>query len=192
MRYPRAELLVWLNDGQREISAIRPDVSAKRITIELHEGTRQTVPTESSGLIDLVRNIKTTPCRGTRAIRRVSMALLDTQAPNWHTVTTSSTIKEYVFDQRTPKTFYVYPPAVEGTLVEAVYAVPPTALTAEGTAISIDDIYANSLVDYVLFRAFSKETEDGLLQRAAAYRQSFENSLGVKTAGDASTAVRAA
>lgn len=191
-RYPRAELLVWLNDGQREIAAIRPDASAKRATISLHAGTRQTVPNESSGLIDLVRNILTSPCRGSRAIRRVSMALLDSQAPDWHTRTSSSTVKEYVLDPRTPKTFYVYPPATEGVLVEAVYAVPPTPLSSEGTAISVDDIYANALVDYILFRAYAKETEDSLMQRAAAYRASFENALGLKTSGDAATAVRVA
>jgi len=72
-----------------------------------------------------------------------------------------------------------------------VYAKAPVNISRAGTApnetplvlgttINIDDIYANALVDYMLYRAYSKDAEyAGNAQRAVAHYTAFSNSLGV-------------
>jgi hypothetical protein len=44
VRWTAAELLGWLNEGQRFIYHLRKDSSAKVTTMALAAGTRQTVP----------------------------------------------------------------------------------------------------------------------------------------------------
>lgn len=180
VRWTRAELLKWLNDSQREIVLQRPDSLAENATITLAAGTKQSLPSTAIQLLDIVRN------SSGRAIRLVSRAIMDSQQPDWHTQTQSSTIKHYMFDVRDPKHFYVYPPAVVGTQVEAIYSTAPTDCATEAAAIALNDIYANAMVDYVLYRAYLKDADfAGNAQRAVVHFQAFATSLGTKTQLDA-------
>jgi hypothetical protein len=95
-----------------------------------------------------------------------------------------------MFDPRDPKTFYVYPPAGAGASVDLVYAAYPTDIVepADGalyTAVSgntsLPDIYGNALGDYVLYRAYTKDSEyAGNAQRAVNHYTAFANSLGIE------------
>ncbi len=88
----------------------------------------------------------------------------------------------------------VYPPALSSARLEVIYnSVPlPHALTLEQLqnsatteVIRLVDTYANMLLDYVMYRAFMKDTEvQGSANLATLYYQAFKDSLGVKTSGD--------
>ena len=55
--------------------------------------------------------------------------------------------------------------------------------------ISLDDIYANALLDFILYRAYSKDAEFAAnAVRSNAHLTAFGSSLGVKTKIDASSA----
>ena len=96
----------------------------------------------------------------------------------------------YMFDPRDPKTFYVYPPALVTTQLDIVYSALPTDITepADGatyTAVTgnlgVPDIFANAVLDYILYRAYSKDSEyAGNAQRAQAHYQAFANSMGIE------------
>lgn len=65
--------------------------------------------------------------------------------------------------------------------VELVYSASPTDCTLSST-ISVDDIYANALLDYVLYRAYSKDADYAQnAQLAVAHYQAFSASLGAKS-----------
>ena len=186
VRWPNAELLNYLNDGQREICALRPDANSVLAAIPLAAGTKQTIPSTGIMLIDVIRNMGSGSTPG-QAIRKVPREMLDSSVPNWHIVTAAAVTLHYTFDPKAPRNFYVYPPANGSTQVEALYSAAPADVAAVGNTITLDDIYANALMDYMMFRAYSKDTEfAGNADRATAYRQSFENSLGLKAQGDAS------
>lgn len=54
------------------------------------------------------------------------------------------------------------------------------------TPIKLDDIYANAILDYVLYRAYSKDAEYAAnASRAALHYQAFTAALGAKTQVDA-------
>ena len=159
-RWNSTELLGWLNSGQREIILYKPHANAKAAVVKLTAGTRQALPSDGVQLVDIIRNMGTNGTTPGRAIRQTARDTLDAALPTWHAATADAVVRHYIFNMLDPKAFYVYPPqpAVNQGYVEIVYGALPADATANG-AISVDDIYENLLLDYVLYRAFSKETE---------------------------------
>lgn len=188
VRWPRDELLGYLNDGQREVVLLRPEASVTNASKPLTaNSSKQTLPADAVMLIDVLRNMGTNGTTPGRVIRIVSREILDAQYPTWHAdANVNGDIRHFTYDPRDPKTFYVYPKAPATALqVELVYASSPIATDDTGAVIGIDDIYANSLVDYVLYRAYSKDAEYAQnSQLAVAYYSAFANALGVKTNTD--------
>lgn len=188
VRWPRDELLGYLNDGQRDIVIVRPEASVTNASKALVAGsTKQTLPADAVVLIDVVRNMGAAGTTPGRVIRIVSREILDAQYPDWHSaINTTGDIRHFTFDPRDPKTFYVYPkaPATEHH-VEIAYASVPATVNDSGGTIGVDDIYANALVDYMLYRAYSKDAEYAQnSQLAVAYYTAFATTLGIKTSSD--------
>jgi hypothetical protein len=183
VRWTQAELLRYLNDGRRELAIHRPDIYSSTSTLTLIAGSKQTIPSDGNRFLDAVRNISAADAVG-RSVRIVEREILDAQRPDWHTETASTSLKHFMFDERSPKTFYVYPPATAGHKLEIVYSKSPVDITdqqlSSTTVLESEDIYAGVLLDYVLYRAFSKDAEyAGNVQRAAMHYQMFANSLGI-------------
>lgn len=172
VRWPDSELLDWLNDGQREIVLYKPNAFIKNLAVRMAGGTKQSLPADGVQLIDVVRNMGTNGMTPGRAVRITMREVLDSQLPDWHSETPSSVVKHYVYSLFDPKNFYVYPPqpAAGQGYIELVYGASPTDTTLGGT-ITLDDIYQNVLVDYILYRAYSKDTEYAADQNRAATHQ---------------------
>lgn len=182
VRWPESELLDWLNDGQREIVLVRPEAHSTNTAVQLAEGTKQSIPADGISLLDIVRNMGTDGVTPGNAVRIIDREVLDAQRPDWHTEAAAASVKHYMYDGRNPKNFYVYPPqpAVSQGYVELVYASSPTDC-ALVDAIKVDDVYANALLDYILYRAYSKDAEYAAnAPRAVGHYQAFMQSLGVK------------
>ena len=62
IRWPVAELVRYLNDGQREIIVHRPDAMVTNAAQALVAGSRQAIPSNGTKLIDVVRNTGGTTC----------------------------------------------------------------------------------------------------------------------------------
>jgi hypothetical protein len=183
IRWPNTEWLDWLNDGQREIVLLKPQASVKNVSVALAaNASKQSLPSDGVLLIDVVRNLGSSGSTPGDAIRVVSREVLDAQRPSWHSdANTDGKIKHYCFDPRDPKNYYVYPKApASAWAVELIYSASPTDAVIGG-AISIDDIYANALLNLMLYRAYSKDAEYAAnAQLAAGYYAAAMNSLGVK------------
>lgn len=190
IRWPIAELVRYLNDGQREVVLYRPDSMVTNASVALVAGAKQALPTNGAKLIDVVRNTGSNK----RSVRMANRAILDTQSPNWYNLTGVTEVLHYMYDPRDPRVFYVYPPAAEsGASVEVVYAAYPSDITepADGALytavtgnISLPDIYGNVLTDYILYRAYTKDSEyAGNAQRAQAHYAAFQAALTTEMAG---------
>jgi len=186
VRWTTSELLGWLNEGQNESVRVHPEVNTVTAAVQLVAGTLQAIPATAIRLIEVTRNLGLGGATPGRAIRIVSRESLDSGNPDWHTDTAAEVVSNYTFDKRNPRAFFVYPPQpVIPTQVEVVYSVVPTAIASAASAITIHEIYAPSLVDYLLYRAFSKDGEhkDGMAQAAIYYKQFREGVTG-KELGD--------
>ena len=172
VRWTEAELLRYLNDGRRETCVIRPDLYAISSVQTLAAGTKQSVPSDGSRFMDALRNVNADNTPG-RAVRVIEREILDAQVPNWHSARTG-VIRHFMFDERTPSIYLVYPPATAGQKLEIFYAQTPTDITNTATELTNENIYAHALVDYILFRSFSKDGEfAGNSERAALHFRQF-------------------
>jgi len=189
VRFPNTELLKFFNDAQKEVVLHRPDAKMVNTTYACVDGSKQTLPSAALRLIEIVRNV------GGRAITQVQRRILDETLPNWHeTAAGTNKIEHFVYDPADPKNFYVYPKGASGThSLEIVYSSAPSEIAVTNFAtdtqvISLDDVYANCILDYVLYRSYQKDSEfAGNAQRAMMHYQSFANALGVKTQADGAT-----
>ncbi|MDH5298558.1 MAG: hypothetical protein OEV91_06025 [Desulfobulbaceae bacterium] len=184
VRWPEAELLGWLNDWQKELTTINPAASVKSVAVQMAAGTKQKAPADAVGVVTVVRNMGAGSTPG-KAVRGISLAMLDALIPGWHTETASGTTDYYTAEPGNDKNFYVYPPhPASPTYLELVYPCVPAEIAVIGDAITIDDIYAPSGIDYVLSRALSKDAEyageDG---RAMAHYKKFVAMASVKESG---------
>lgn len=186
VRWTAAELVRWLNDGQRQILVYRPDLFATPTVINLVAGTRQNLPATAAKLIDIVNNNTGTKS----AVRQVERGPLDEFNPDWHSDTPSTTVKQYMYDMRDPRAFYVYPPAAVGASVNAICANYPVDI-AEPSAgasyttvtgnITPGDIAAAALVDYMLYRMYSKDIEAaGNVALATGHYSAFAELLNIE------------
>jgi hypothetical protein len=196
VRWPVDELVQWFNDGQREVCLFKPEASVANTAMQLTAlNTKQSLPTAAIRLIDLVRNMGADGLTPGAPIRMVTREILDVQRPDWHTQTAATAIRHGVFDPRNPKNFYVFPRPATAIYVDAIYAVNPvdvTTVTGVATGnLALDDIFASALLDYVLFRAFLKDSENPAnAQRAAAHRQLFDGAVGARNQTDAGIQAR--
>ena len=187
VRWPEAELLRYINDAQREIVNYRPESSATTSNVQLVTGTKQTLPTGGLRLIKVTRNMSSAAANATgkRAVRIVNVDILNTQEPDWNDPTVGgdaqhgTVVKHYIFDEDDPRNYYVYPGVDGNAFIEIVFSNSPTDLANTSATISVDDIYANAIMDYVLFRSYQKDSEyAGNAQRAQLHYQLFLNCIG--------------
>jgi len=200
VRWPRIELQNWLNESYLQIVQLRPDSNAKTGTFTCVAGTRQTITTGFASalrIIDIVRNLASASDK--KVVRLINRSVLDDQRPAWHTDTATVNIQNYTFDVRQPKSFFVYPPATTAAQLEVVYADLPTAhalsaanldpASSSSDVILIDDTYVSAILDWILYRAFSKDAEFAAnAARAGAHYQTFMSSIGTKTQSDVASA----
>lgn len=197
-RWPSSELLLWLNDAYRELVLLRPDASTVTTSFSCVEGVRQTLAEslpDALRVVDVVRN--TAPASKKKAIRRIDRDLLDSLARNWPAHPLTVNVEYFVFDPLVPREFLVYPPASDQAQLEVVYSnVPqPHSLTASELdtltapdTIRVPDAYANAILDYILYRAYSKDSEHSAnAQRASLHYQAMQTAIGVKSQADTAT-----
>ena len=189
-----AELVLWVNDAQREIALLKPDASATNVTVTLATGTKQDIPNGGNRLLRVVRNMSAASSgTGKRSVRIVDREVLDAQSPDWHDPTVAgdaahtTIVKHYVYDDANPRNFYVYPGVAGNAYLEIIYSSNPAAV-AQNANLSIPDLFANAVMNYVLYMAYMKDAEyAGNAERASTHYTLFTNSVMGKGMIDTST-----
>lgn len=179
IRWPLAEKLQYITDAAREVCFFKPDACAKTSVVNLVAGTKQDIPADGTTLIDIVRNMGVGGATAGTAPRAVTREILDAQLPGWHASTASAEVKHYTFDPQNQKVFYVYPPQPSSGMgsLEVVYSAEP-ANAAENGTLDLDSTWVPAIINYALYRCYSKDAEfAGNGQLATAYYQAFNASL---------------
>lgn len=182
IKWTRAELLSWLNDGMRQIVLIQPTASSTTVSKRLSAGTRQTIPSDGWLLLQIYRNMGTTGDTPGRAIRIVSREVLDGFNPNWHAEIPKTEVKNYIYDVQDQLAFYVYPPNTGTQYIELNYSAQPANLTNETQPIPLFDVFQSALVDYILYRACGKNADYAPgVQLAQSYLATFTSAVQGKS-----------
>lgn len=199
-----SELCGWVNDGINAIILQKPSATSKTVSLPLVRGTLQHIP---DGYVSILRPVVNNRVSGSdnkprRIITVVDKEQIDALNNTWHdpfSVRYAQQVKHFIFDEMNPRAFYVYP-GNDGTgNIDVVLSAEPAKITALNPdqpedlssyeiEIPLDDIYFGVLLDYVLYRARSKDTQDaGSATRAVLHYQQFANALGIKINVEANT-----
>lgn len=169
IRWTGDELIMWINSAQKEILIYKPNSLTKVMNLELIPGTLQKVWDKDATCIqvlDVIRNV------GGNAVTNINREVLDATLPNWHQAA-AGTPQHYVINPLDPKNFYVYPPVATPAsgYIEILIAYEPTDIVSLGTIVNgvftsaassilaFDAIYESVIIDYVLYRAYGKDSE---------------------------------
>ncbi|MGV1752786.1 phage adaptor protein [Agrobacterium sp. CG674] len=206
-RWPLTELADWLNEAVKAIVLAKPSASSRTYPLPLSEGTYQELPITLDGvnplqLLGINRNLAGDGSTriGGRAIRTAARALLDAQEPNWHDPAYApfrKEVRQVIFDENLPLEFYTYP-GNDGTgMVEIAISYLPapvialadqdeTTYEAWDVDIGLPEPYSVPLLDYVLYKAFSKDDIAGDPTKAMSSYQTFAAAVGIKVQAESS------
>jgi hypothetical protein len=178
-RWTVPELLDWASDAQRQIVLLRPNANNVVGVVQMARGTRQKLPANGWLLISCNRNMTAlTGGTGTRAVRQVQRATLDAQNPNWHADPLQRQVWNYMYDVQDQDAFYIYPPNDGNGFLECNYSATPDQLTDLTSPLVLDQLWLTPMVDYVCFRALSKDAEfAGGASLAQLYYQAFSTAV---------------
>jgi hypothetical protein len=176
IRWDVDERIRWFNDAGKEIVLRRPSARAVTQIMDLADGTAQAAPVGAAQVLDVVRNI-TAAGKASRAITLVDRHAMDRADPNWHDDDADVT-QHYMIDERSPTSFYVWPPAVEGALVEVLLSVPPPEVFEATDRIDLRPEFINAIINWALYRCHSKDSEYAMGAVAAQHYQAFTDAIG--------------
>lgn len=189
VRWTDAELIGYINDGQLATAVLKPTAFVKVSAVRLAAGTRQALPADGIQLLDIPRNMGAAGNTPGRVVTITGREELDAANPRWHATAPAVDVRHYMYDLEDPKHYMVYPPqpASSQGYVELVYgAVPPAAVS--GGNLTIGDEYKAAIVDYVLSRAFSKDSEyTAGSNKHTLHRQAFIAAVTGKWQAEAAT-----
>lgn len=186
--YTDQDLLEVINNAQRTTCLVRPDACSVTASVQLAQAAQQSLSSSYRRLLGL--NVNTGAdgeTIGDAIIGPTPMEEMDAFLPGWRT-TTGEAVEQYIYNQDTPRTWYVYPYVASTWHVEGRWAKNPTALVALSDTMDLDDVYEAAVFNYTMYLLFSRDDEttpNG--QRAQAHRGEFYNVLGLKTQADAGT-----
>lgn len=180
VRWTRGELIDWLNDAAAEVVIRRPPAYIVNSGFQTTEGPFQQLPEGAIQLIDV------TNC-GSRGVSRIARKLLDDQYPSWRAEPLTDRIRHFMYEETSPTTFRVYPPAKAGVSLGVIYYATPPKVSSESDTLDMDRVYLSPLVSFVLYRALAKDSEFANGQLAAAHLQAFSEAVG--TRNEVATAV---
>lgn len=184
-RWPNSELFYWISDAQRLIGLVRPDAVSVIATVSLAAGSKQAIPSGTTRLLDILHNVDSSNGTPLRSIKLTDRDQLETQDPNWQTKTKKKEVRQYIYDPRTPTTYFVTPPNDGTGRIELVAQSAPVEITADTDNLVLQDIYLETAVNYVMYRAYSKDNEFSANSAAAnSYLQLVLSVLGLKTLKD--------
>lgn len=207
IRWPLAELASWLSDGLLEVVNRKPSEGAQSVVLTMVAGTKQTLPDAYLSLIRAVRNVTGVSPNwvGGLSVTPIMREILDAQSPSWHdpaVVTQRAQVLQIIADPLDQRTFYVYPGNTGAGKLECVVSVIPQPVTiatganpediASYNAITLpmSQIFQTALVDFILYRAFSKDMQfAGAMERAAAHFNQFNAAILARIQLDAQYSV---
>jgi hypothetical protein len=178
--WPDAELIEYINEGMWQLSSVKPEVYTDTLGFVMVAGVRQDLPADTNILLDVLYN-----AADGSPVAQVDRALLEVADPNWTAATASATIEHYMVDPRLPRQFWVYPPAITGSVVVLTVGKRPPGVATTGDDIPITDTYVPTLINYVLARAYQKNSKKQDLTKASYYMQQWAQTLGLRSQAQA-------
>jgi hypothetical protein len=178
-----AELIGYVNEALEATSGAKTDLYTVRANLEMQAGSLQELPAGGISLIDLLENTY-----GGGPISVVDKDLLDACNRFLTAADQEREVEHFTADPRDPRRFLVSPPNDGTGEVRAVYAIVHPAIAALVDSIDLDNIYKPVLIDYVLHRAYAKNSLRQDLAKSGYHKQQWGQALGLNSRSQAAIA----
>lgn len=203
VRWTNPELHDWLNQALIEIATQKPNARTEVVVLDLVAGTQQELPAEYTTLSRVMRNKRAST--GGSAIRTLaSREILDAQMPDWQDSTklpNAADVAYVIHDLAAPRSFMVVPGNDATGKIEAIVGRNPTPVPTPANPLLINsytaevdlpDIYQGAVLDFLLSRAFSKDSgAPDAAARAVAHYEKATAAIQAISAGDAAMSLSA-
>ena len=184
--WSETELLGYLNEALRATALVKPDLFTVQADVTLEAGVLQNLPDGGIALIAIPRNTSG------RVVTEVDQQLLDEVQRFWPGATPEATVEHFTVNPTTPRQFNVYPPN-DGTVEDVMLnGAVPTQHTDADHDLPVTDVYQSPLTQYVLSRAYAKNTKRQDLVKAAAAMQDWARAIGAKSQAQAAISPKVA
>ena len=179
-QWSEEDLLREVNAGQTMIAVMAPDACTVKRAVRLVEGVRQQLPADCINALGITRNLGADGLTVGDVIFPVDLANLSGFLPGWEAGTPAASVSGFYYEPTMPREFIVYPPATAGVYVEAAMRVNPAAILYDEAGewqtvgLAINPKYEEALLEFILFRAYAKDSEDAQnLNRSSMHQQAF-------------------
>lgn len=185
IRWTSDDMLDYLNSAIKAILAVRPDAYVLNHEFVCVAGTEQKLTERSNFLINVVRNDKGKAIRGPH-----DMLMLDNYYPEWRNSTPGDEADCYLYEERDPKVFYLYPAVKDQHKIQIIEAAIPEDITqseyTNDVPLLLGPLYDNALIEYMVYLAFSQDNEFAAnSNKANLALAAFNTILGNKNQSDA-------
>lgn len=173
LRQADTELLGYFNDGMKEASGLQPELFTSIGDFLCTPGAAEQAVT----FLDAQEIVDVLCIHGGEALTRFDMKILDAYMPGWRNATPAAAKQWAPFDGSKLK-FFIYPPApMTSQTLDVQYVRNPVALGLDDQITEIPVSLIPAMVDYIIYRAESKDDEHVLSQRAAMHYESFKSKV---------------
>lgn len=179
--HPAAYMLVWMNAAQDEIVVHAPRANTVTANIELEPNAHlQTLPAEYIALVDITQNMGTGGLTVGKPVSRTTMDRLAASKPNWRS-DRAQQVRHFMYDERDETSYHVWPAPLSTTQLEARAVKKPAAIAALGDELELADIWKNAIVEYVLHKAYSQNSDSAAAtELAMLHYAAFARHVGLK------------
>lgn len=183
----QADLVPYLNEALAATAALKPDMYTVQEFITLVAGISQVIPAAGVALLDVIQN------ESGRVVTQVDAGLLDEANRFWPRATQETVVQHFAADPRDPRRFNVTPPNDGTGRVQVLYgAVPGPVTGSSGEDLLLAPSYLAILTNYVLGKAYGKNSKKQDLTKATFYMNQWGTALGLKSKGQVAVAPKVA
>lgn len=183
--FKKEHLLTYYNAGVSFVVSARPDCHTKTEDFACVAGAYQEIPASALALIDVVCDKATG-----QPITTIDRSSLDNRFGNWYSsASLSDSAEMFVYDDRVPREFYLFPAVKAGTVVRAIFSKLPdyaaiSDFDNDNTLLPIPLTYLEAIKLYMLYRAYMRDAPTQDIPKASQYLSAVEKMLGIKTQSD--------
>lgn len=175
-QYANSYILDLINEATPAILSLKPTAHTTTESKDLNSGVRQTLPAGAIYLHDVIANSNSAV-----VIRRIEESQLDIFQSNWRSVSFTTNVEHYMYDETDPRAFLVYPPNNGSGSVQLRVTKIPSKIVDENDTMTLPDDFKPAYIYYVMYRIMDGDSDEiNNENRADRFYTRFAEALGVK------------
>lgn len=181
-RWADADLLAFLNGGRRQYAIADPAAYSKSVVLDLVDGAEQQCPADCNVFYEVQSTVDKVTGKDRKAVTVTQREYVDAFVPGWRSMKAAET-QHFMFSERLPNEFLVFPPAKTGDKVRLKYSANPVDLALGDSFNAQEALQLEALADYTVARALLEDAESPAnQQRAVMHLQLFSAATGADVA----------